>query len=575
MDDRIRRDASSEKEEGASSNSIREDLPENNSTPKVNTVTPDAGKINPTGHKVKRFEVHIPESSDFYAGEEKKNDVPARIPAPQTRPAQQGQPPKRPVRPAGQQGRPVQPGRPAGRPAPGGNMPIKKTATGVPSPVSPKTQQAAQKAAEKKAKETEKMKKKNARTAEKLEAKKAKNLERAEKKKEKNKNFGYNFAKGILVTCLCLIFIGTIVTVVSSVAFGFINDVLVVDDENKNYSVTVEIPEGATYDEIFDILVDKGVVTQPLLTDFFCRFRHYDLQTVYDEETWEPLIDEATGKVVKEPVEYLPGVYHIDADSGIETILDSMLANNYTEKDTVRLTFPEGWTIAEVFEKIEKYEVCEAEKLYANLDIVANQYPFLSSIPDNEGRYSKAEGYLFPDTYDFYIGENASSVLEKLFTNFKDRWTADYTARLKELGLTVDQVITIASIIQSEAKDGSQMADVSSVIHNRLNNSASYPTLDMDSTADYIKILRSYNLLSDVHYSMYIESYNTYSQIGIPPGPICNPGETAIKAALYPNETNYYFFCHDSNGEIYLASTASAHQANVERVIYGNVEGTN
>ncbi len=555
MDDRFRRDAAPENMDEITSNSIREDSPVTQDSPVVGETAPVADKINPTGHRVKRFEVHIPESSDFFAEPDKKNEVPTRIPAPQQRPGQ----PARPVR----------------RPAPHPGVPVKKNVTGMPDPVSPETQIAARKAAEKKSKETEKKKKKQARDAEKLEAAKAKSLRKAEKKKEKRKNFGYNFAKGLLTTCVCVIFIGTVVTLVSSVAFGFINDVLVIDSKNKSYSVTVEIPEGATYETIFDILVDKGIVTQPLLTDFFCKFRHYDLETVYDEETWEPLIDEETGKTVKQPVEYLPGVYHIDADSGIENILDSMLAYNNVEKDTVRLTFPEGWTIAEVFEKIEKYEVCEAEKLYANLDIVANQYPFLSSIADNEGRYRKAEGYLFPDTYDFYIGENASSVLEKLFSNFESRWTADYDARLKQLGLTMDQVITIASIIQGEARDASQMADVSSVIHNRLNNSASYPTLDMDSTADYVKILKSFSLLSDVHYAMYIESYNTYSQIGLPPGPICNPGASAIHAALYPNETNYYFFCHDENGEIYLASTASAHQENVERVIYGNVEGTN
>lgn len=555
MDDRFRRDTTPENTGEVASSSIREDSPASQVSPAADETAPVQDKINPTGHKVKRFEVHIPESSDFFAEADKRNEVPTRVPAPQQRPGQ----PARSVR------------KPAQRPG----VPVKRNVTGMPDPVSPETHIAARKAAEKKSKEAAKSQKKQTRNTEKLEAAKEKKLRKAEIKKEKRKNFGYNFTKGLLTTCVCVIFIGTIVALVSSVAFGFINDVLVVNSEERSYSVTVEIPEGATYDEIFDILVDKGIVTQPLLTDFFCRFRHYDLETVYDEETWEPVIDEETGKVKKQPVEYLSGVYHIDADSGIENILDSMLAYNNIEKDTVRLTFPEGWTIAEVFEKIEKYEVCDADKLYANLDIVVNQYPFLSSIADNEGRYSKAEGYLFPDTYDFYIGENASSVLEKLFSNFEAKWTADYDARLKQLGLTMDQAVIIASIIQGEARDASQMADVSSVIHNRLNNSASYPTLDMDSTADYVKILKSFSLLSEVHYSMYIESYNTYSQIGLPPGAICNPGASAIHAALYPNETNYYFFCHDENGEIYLASTASAHQANVERVIYGNVEGTN
>lgn len=546
MDDRIRRE-NSEKGEEINTGSIRE---EKNFSADVDSKA-DSEKLNPTAHKVKRFEVHIPESSDFYASAEKKNDAPTRIPAPVRRPVPPSDLTKK------------RPPRSLGDP-----MPRKKIATGSPSPVSPEAQLAAKKAAEKRMKEKEKLQKEKTKDSvklEKLKKKKEKKLEKQRIKKQNRKNFGYNFAKVLLTTCVCLIFIGTIVTVVSSVAFSFINDVLVIDDESKNYSVTVEIPEGATYDDIFDILVDKGLINQPLLTDFFCKFRHYDYESYYDE----------SGALVNEAVEYQPGVYHIDADSGIENILNSMLVYNNMNKDTVRITFPEGWTIAEVFEKLEKYDVCEAQKLYANLDIVANQYDFIKSIADNDGRYRKAEGYLFPDTYDFYIGESASSVLEKLFNNFAERWTVEYDNRLKTLGLTKDQIITIASIIQGEAKDGSQMADISAVIHNRLNNSASYPTLDMDSTADYVKTLKSYSLLSEVHYSMYIESYNTYSQIGLPPGPICNPGASAIKAALYPSESTYYFFCHDENGEIYFASTASEHQANVERVIYGNVGETN
>lgn len=556
MDDRIRRE-NSEKVEEINSNSIRQDMPENNAEAiNINSDAP-ADKINPTGHKVKRFEVHIPESSDFYIPPEKKSESPQRVPSPVRRPVQPNELAKK------------KPARSLGDP-----MPRKRTATGTPRPISPEAQLAAKKAAERRTKENEKLNKQNTKNSAKLEKKRNRTAKKLEKKREKmasRKNFGYNFAKGLLTTCVCVIFIGTIVAVLSSVAFSFINDVLVIDDENKSYSVTVEIPQGSTYNEIFDILVDKGLVRQPLLTNLFCKFRHYDTQTAYDYETGEMLIDEATGKAKKEPVEYQAGIYHIDADSGIENILDSMLVYNNIEKDTVRLTFPEGWTIAEVFEKLEKYEVCEAQKLYANLDIVAAQYDFIKAIPDNDGRYRKAEGYLFPDTYDFYIGESASSVLEKLFSNFESKWTVEYDNRLKVLGLTKDQVITIASIIQGEAKDGTQMADISAVIHNRLNNSASYPTLDMDSTAEYVKTLKKYNLLTEVHYNMYIESYNTYSKIGLPPGAICNPGATAIKAALYPSDSKHFFFCHDENGEIYFASTASEHQANVERVIYGNV----
>ncbi len=535
MDDRIRRD-NSENNENINSNSPRESKPQ-----EINSNGP-AEKIAPTGHKVKRFEVHIPDSVDFPEAKRVAVDATAKAPMPPAYPA------SKPAAPKATSGRPVgnslqnAPARnvqqerpaPAAKPAAG---------SGAQQPLSP--------------------------AAEKFRQERIALAEKKRQKKKSRANFAYTLAKGILITCMCVIFVGTIVSVVSSVAFSFINDILVIDDENKNYSVVVEVPEGATYDTIFEILKEKGLVTQPLLTDFFCRFRHYDYEAAYDEETGELLYDEVTGEVKQVPVEYLPGVYYVYADSGIENILDSMLAYNNVNKDTVRLTFPEGYTIAEVFEKIEKYEVCTAEKLYANLEIVAGQYDFIKSITDSEGRYLKAEGYLFPDTYDFYIGESASSVIEKLLDNFEARWEAEYDAQLKKLGMTKDQIMTLASIIQCEAKDGSQMADISAVIHNRLKDPASYPTLDMDSTTDYINSVKTFNVLSEVHYTLYLDSYNTYSKTGLPPGPICNPGATAIKAALYPSDNDYYFFCHSDSGEVYFASTAAEHQDNVQKVVYG------
>ena len=541
MDDRIRREGS-QNNDNINSNSPREAEPQSENYDVNISSNGSEEKINPTAHKVKRFEVHIPDSVDFPEGKRVAAPADVNAAAPTASPAKSEENQKPAAsKPAGYTltNAPARKSPPTGRPTAPGASNARRNAQPQVSP------------------------------AEKL---RRERIELAEKKRQKKKdraNFAYTLAKGILITCMCVIFVGTIVSVVSSVAFSFINDILVIDDENKNYSVVVEVPEGATYETIFEILKNKGLVTQPLLTDFFCRFRHYDYEAAYDEETGELLYDEVTGEVKKVPVEYLPGVYYVYADSGIENILDSMLAYNNVAKDTVRLTFPEGFTVAEVFEKIEKYEVCSAEKLYANLEIVAGKYDFIKAITDSEGRYLKSEGYLFPDTYDFFIGESASSVIEKLFNNFEAKWHSTYDAQLTKLGMTKDQIITLASIIQCEAKDSTQMADISAVIHNRLKNAASYPTLDMDSTSDYINSLKSFNVLSEVHYTLYLDSYNTYSKQGLPPGPICNPGATAIKAALYPSDNDYYFFCHSESGEVYFASTAAEHQENVQKVVYG------
>ncbi|MGN1195853.1 MAG: endolytic transglycosylase MltG, partial [Acutalibacteraceae bacterium] len=379
--------------------------------------------------------------------------------------------------------------------------------------------------------------------------------EQQKRQKEQRK---YNLTKGLLITCACLVFIVTLTAALSSLALSTVNDILAINNTESS-SVSIVIPQEATdFESVYEILCNNGLVKRKLICKLFCKFRHYD-----------EYYSSSQGKNV--PVEYEPGVYYLDTGSGIEVMLETIKADRNVSKDTVTLTFPEGWTIAQIFEKIEKYGVCTAEKLYANLDIVGQQYDFYTEIPATTGRYLKAEGYLYPDTYEFFVGENASSVLKKLFKNFQKKWDSECEKKAKQLGLTTDEVIIIASIIQREANDKTQMADISSVIHNRLADKATYPLLEMNSTKDYITSLKKYELFNDSYYSIYLDSYNTYSAQGLPPGAICNPGQDAINAALNPNDTDYHFFCHDDNGNIYLAVTAAEHKANTEKLLlYGN-----
>ena len=353
----------------------------------------------------------------------------------------------------------------------------------------------------------------------------------------------YNFVKTALIACVCIFFISIMTVSASTIAMQFINDVLAIDKQGG--SVSVEIPEGADFDVVFNELEKNKLIKQKTLCYVLLKIRDYDT------------------------MEYRPGIYLLDKDAGVEINIETIMVKKSGSKGTVRLTFPEGWSVAQIFEKLEKYEVCTAEKLYANLEIVGRQYGFLKDIKDNTNRYLKYEGYLFPDTYDFFIDENPASVIEKLFNNFGNKWTPEYDERAKELGLTVDEVMNIAAIIQREAKNSSQMAIVSSVIHNRLDAPSTYPTLEMNSTKDYISSLEKYNLFSDFYFELYLSTYNTYSSQGLPPGPICNPGASAIKAALYPADTDYYFFMHSPSGEIYLAKTASEHQKNTQLYLYG------
>lgn len=408
---------------------------------------------------------------------------------------------------------------------------------------------------------------KRAEQARKQKLKQAKKAEKVAKKRaSKNSNLTpqqlamkkqarkYKATKSVLILVVSLIFVAIITTTLSTIALGTINDILAIN-KTGGTTVSVSIPENATFDDVFGALSDSGLIRQKFFCKMFCKFRHYD-----------EYYSKAQKKNV--PVEYEAGVYYFETDDGLETMLESIKASKTNSKETVRLTFPEGWTVAQIFEKIEKYNVCTAEKLYANLDIIGNQFSFYKNIKAENGRYLKAEGYLFPDTYDFYIGESASSVIKKLLSNYEQKWTSQMKQKAKELGYSQDQIMIIASIIQREAKDKSQMADIASVIYNRLADPATYPLLDMNSTKDYITATNEYGVFTDFYYNLYLSSYNTYSAEGLPPGAICNPGIEAINAALNPNETNYHFFCHDNNGNIYLAATAAEHKINTEKILY-------
>ena len=455
------------------------------------------------------------------------------------RPAQT-QRPAQPVRPTQTQ-RPAQPARPAAqtqRPAAESRTTAKNAAASKP-PRKPKPEAEKSAAKEKKAAKTEK----------------AKSSTRREKTAVQKENRKYRMIRGLFITLTCLICIGIVTATVSTMALSTINDILAIKKQDSSVTVSVVIPEGSDFDDVYSILCDNDLIKQEMLCKLFCKFRHYDKAYSTKQK-----------KFVN--IEYTPGVYFFETNSGVENMLEAIKVSSTNSKDTVRLTFPEGWTIAKIFERIEKYNVCTAEQLYANLDIVGKQFDFYNNIKANSGRYLKAEGYLFPDTYDFYIGESASSVIKKLFANYEAKWTADYKKRAQKLGMTQDEILTLASIIQREAKDSTQMADISSVLHNRLKDPATYPNLQMNSTKEYITAVNEYGLFNDVYYSIYLDSYNTYSATGLPPGPICNPGAAAIKAALYPSNTNYHFFCHDSKGNIYLAVTAAEHQKNAALVLY-------
>ena len=341
-----------------------------------------------------------------------------------------------------------------------------------------------------------------------------------------------------------LIFLAVIIvttSILSYIGISCIGDMLAINRSDE--SVEITIPEDSNYEEVIDILYDNDLIKNRLFCKLFTQYRDFD------EET------------------YLSGKYYLQSSMGLEGMLRDMMVSPVTA-ETIKLSFPEGWTVQQIFEKLEKNDVSEASKLYST--IRSNySYDFFIEIEDDNKRYLKLEGYLFPDTYDFYVGADTNYVIKKFLDNFESKWTDEYQARADKLGYTCDEIIIIASIIQKEADNVEQMKTISSIIHNRLNNDARYPTLGCDSTGLYVSNYVT-PIVGDAAGLSYYSYYDTRSNKGLPPGPICNPGMDAIKAALYPESTNYYYFAHDNSGKIYLAATLDEHNTNLVKIIQAN-----
>lgn len=318
------------------------------------------------------------------------------------------------------------------------------------------------------------------------------------------------------------------------------NDFFAVDRAEGTTEVTV--PENVTIQQLGQILYEAGAIKEPEFFDLFCKV------TVDDEE-----------------MQYFqPGVYQLDTNLDYQAIISTLQGGNQT-REVVEVTFPEGLTVLDVGALLEENQVCTQEDFLAavNSDDF-NDYTSISQMGDSSGKYYKLEGYLFPDTYQFYKGEELSSVIGKMINNFEKR-TSDLSDSIANSGMTLDQVVVMASIIQREAANTQDMSDVSAVLHNRLDFGAEYGIyrLECDSTMYY-----PYHTAQDVPQTDALPygNYNTYDIQGLPAGAICNPGLDAIEAALNPDTegdaSSYLYFCHAADGTAYYATTAEEHEYN-------------
>ncbi len=372
-------------------------------------------------------------------------------------------------------------------------------------------------------------------------------------KKELKKQMKYNDRQNRRVFRLIWwVSVGFIGMVIGMFIMVGVSDMLAMN-RTDNKTVSINIPANPTLDQVADELKAKGAINETKFFNMYATFTHN--------------------------TEFSQGKYKIPANLDYEAII-TYLQSLSNRVDTIKVTIPEGMNVREIAKLLVKKKVLSDSKHFlelCNSDYFDEDYSFLAREKNQKKRYYKLEGYLFPDTYECYVNERPEQTITRMLDDYEVRVYTEQNVDgyskairldklVKKSKYSMDQILTIASIIQAEAATTDDMYYISSVLHNRLDADINEGVgmLSLDSTQYY-----PYRSKKDVPASKrktFKSRYSTYNKVGLPPGPINNPGMKAILAALYPNDTDYLYFCHDKKGKPYYASSLWEHEYNLSLI---------
>ena len=339
-----------------------------------------------------------------------------------------------------------------------------------------------------------------------------------------------------------VVYLIAVLAVSITLAVGLIsvaNDVFAfVKDDTE---VTVVVPENCDTDTLAELLADSGAIKYPSVFKLYIKFKNKE-------------------------GEYIPGTYSISPMLNYDYMIYEFKAKS-PARTTVVVTIPEGYSTDQIVALLIEKGLGTYEGYQRAINEYDFDYPFLDDAESfSSDRYWRLDGYLYPDTYYYYSDSTEETVIYKMLENFNNKFTEEYYARAEELGMTVDELITLASMIQKEVRYADEYGNVSSVFHNRLNSPANFPHLDSDATIVYAiehETGERPEVLKDTSYD---SPYNTYKCIGLPPGPNANPSIDAIRYAMYPNSTNYYYFVSGSDRRTVFSRTYSEHKQAIEEL---------
>ena len=355
--------------------------------------------------------------------------------------------------------------------------------------------------------------------------------------------------KGLLYIC-CVLAASILLAVF---AWKCADDICALTAEDKVETVT--ITENTTMAQVTNQLEEKGLIKYPWLFNLYCMFSGADEK-----------ID--------------PGTYQLNAVFDYHALVYGMIETS-ENRATVEITIPEGYEAEDIFLLLEENGVCSAEKLKEAAANYEFEYWFLEGL--EYGDYRRLEGYLFPDTYEFYVDDDPANALGRFLRNFDNKLTEEMQADLEALNadiraqklaagfteaeiqdLTVHDIVIVASLVEKETTGTAESGKIASVIYNRLCSKL-YPCLNIDATIQYVLPERK-EILTNADKAV-ISPYNTYTRAGLPVGPISNPGISSIRAALYPVDTDYYFYAIDPAGGHFFAEDVYEYQAFLDSLL--------
>ncbi len=335
-----------------------------------------------------------------------------------------------------------------------------------------------------------------------------------------------------------LIIISSVLAVVLAAVIGvsafFIGDM---NGGKNGKDVQIEIKQGTYTAQIAEILKDEGIISSPIGFRVFAKLKKFESKFKY-------------------------GHYTFNTGDSYEEIANKLITQGAKAK-TIKATIPEGTgindfvknvngknvTVPGIASILEKAGVCTKADFIEALNNVSLEGKLLSGAKDKNTYYA-LEGYLFPETYEFYYFENskegAKAAVEKLVLEAENRITDEMYKKAENMGYSMHEILTMASIIQMEAGvDTASLPKIAGVFYNRLD-SANFSTLGSSPTCYYGDSFENDD-----------ERYDTYKAKGLPPGPLCSPGIKAINAALNPEGSEYFYFVTDKNGKFYFHKTLS------------------